>query len=625
MNQPADSDPAEQPAGAEQPATDERKMQGALLGSLVVVVAIACVVGAVVWWTGRETEPLEVEEVPLVQPEVQRKESDPPRVAFRDIAQESGLIWSHTNGARGDKLLPETMGPGCAFFDYDGDGDQDILLVNGTYWPDDPAREAEGYRAPTLALFRNDAGGKRFDDVTREVGLDLSLYGQGVAVGDIDGDGDSDLFVTAVGRNRLLRNDKGQFKDVTDAAGVGGDAADWSTSAAFFDADNDGDLDLFVCNYVRWSAEIDSAVGHQLVGLGRAYAPPTLFEGAQPDLWRNRGDGTFERATEEAGITQKNSATGLPEAKALGVIPVDADDDGWIDLFVANDTVGNFFYQNLGDGKFEEIGAISGLAYDPNGKATGAMGVDAAWFRNDRTLGIAVGNFANEMSSLYVAEDGEILFTDDAITDGLGPVSRQMLSFGLFFFDYDLDGWLDLFQANGHLEEEINKVQSSQRYRQPAQLFWNCGPECTATFTPVDSKTTGDLSQPVVGRAAAYADIDQDGDLDILLAQTGDRVVLLRNDQALGHHWIRIRLYGAHANTDAIGARVEVTAEGVTRRQQVMPSRSYLSQVEPTLTFGLGKADSVESVRVYWPGETQAVDLGTLPVDQLHKISQSAD
>ncbi|NNK38361.1 MAG: CRTAC1 family protein [Xanthomonadales bacterium] len=525
-----------------------------------------------------------------------------PAVMFRDVTRQAGIDFEHVTGAYGDKLLPETMGSGAAFFDYDNDGDSDLLLVNGDDWP---GRGLADRARPTPALYRNDGTGV-FEDVTREAGLDLPIYGMGVAVGDYDNDGDADVYLTALGRNLLLRNDDGRFHDVSGETGVEGAADAWSTSAAFVDVDNDGDLDLFVGNYVRWSPELDFEVDFRLTGIGRAYGPPSAYEGFHNYLFRNDGGGRFSDVSEASGIHVLNPATGRPMGKALAVVPVDIDRDGWIDLLVANDTVQNFLYRNRGDGSFEEQGALLGVAFDRDGKATGAMGADAAHFRNDGDLGIAIGNFANEMTSLYVTQAAAPPFTDEAIVEGIGSVSRRALTFGLFFFDFDLDGRLDLLQANGHLEEEINKVQSSQQFKQAAQLFWNCG--CRSGFLPQPAEAVGDLATPLVGRGAAYADIDGDGDLDVLITQNGGPPLLLRNDLALGHHWLRVKLVGQAVNRDAIGARVELRTGDRLQRQQLMPSRSYLSQVEPVLTFGLGTADRIDELTVVWPdGSRQPV------------------
>jgi len=596
-------------------AGDDRVIGVALRWSAVAVVFIVAIVVTVILLQGKEEEAAPVVEKETVLPKVQKVDVTVPEVKFTDITASSGITFVHENGARGGKFLPETMGPGCAFFDYDGDGDADLLFVNSTVWPGD---EPKGGPARSQ-LYRNDKG--TFVDVSETSGLGITAYGMGAAIGDYDNDGDADVFFACVGKNRLFRNDGGKFAEVTDAAGVGGDDNEWSTSSVFFDADNDGDLDLFVCNYVRWSREIDEKVAFRLDGVGRSYGPPMSFEGTHPYFYRNHGGGKFVDETKEAGLLVLNEDTQLPVAKALGVLPVDVNLDGWMDLFVANDTVRNFFYLSDGDGTFTETAETNGLAYDGAGKATGAMGVDAANFRGDECLAIGVGNFANEASSFYVCEDKEF-FTDSASTSGVGPVSRLMLSFGLFFFDYDLDGRQDLFQANGHLEEEINKVQASQHYRQPSQLFWNSG-KANQSFVPVDEASTGDLSRPVVGRAAAYADVDLDGDLDIVITQAGDKPLLLRNDQSLGNHWVRLRLQGSKSNRDAIGARVELVAGGKTQRQQVMPARSYLSYVEKTLSFGLGQHTKIDVVRVYWPGKTEPQVVRGLAVDQEHVVVEA--
>ena len=530
-----------------------------------------------------------------------------PTVQFSAITEEAGIDFIHANGAVGEKLLPETMGGGVAFLDFDNDGDPDLLFVNSTWWPWAPG--AEGHR-PTAALYRNE-GDCKFLDVTAGSGLDVPIYGMGVAAGDYDSDGWVDVLITSVGGNRLFRNQgDGQFLDVTREAGVGGDPDDWSTCAAWLDYDNDGDLDLFIGNYIRWSREIDAEVGYKLVGIGRAYGQPTNFEGAFPRLYRNDGNGSFTDVSAEAGVQIRNPATGVPLAKPLGVAPIDLDDDGWIDLVIANDTVQNLVFLNRGDGTFEEIGAAAGVAFDNYGNTRGAMGIDTARFRNDDQLGVAIGNFANEMTALYVAQHSPTNFADEAITEGIGPASRLLLKFGIFFFDYDLDGWLDVLTANGHLEEEISKIQASQNYAQPAQLFWNAAPAGEIGFQVVPPhKAGGDLFRPIVGRGSAFADIDNDGDLDVVLTQVGGSPLLLRNDQQLGHHWLRLKLIGSKANRDAIGATVTLRAGGITQTRQVMPTRSYLSQSELPVTFGLGTVDRIEELTITWPGgDTASVD-----------------
>jgi hypothetical protein len=474
-----------------------------------------------------------------------------------------------------------------------------------------------------MALYRNDGKG-HFTDVTPGSGLDASFYGMGVAVGDYDNDGLVDVFITGVGENRLFHNlGNGKFEDATARAGMTNDPMRWSTSAAFVDYDNDGRLDLFVCNYVKWSREIDRGVNYTLPGIGRAYGPPLNFEGSFPLLYHNEGNGTFRDVSRAAGIQITNPVSSAPMAKSLGVAPVDLNSDGWIDFVVANDQVQNFVFSNRHNGTFAEVGAQSGVAFDPYGLARGAMGIDSARFRNDNALGIAIGNFANEPNALYVAQNDSLLFADEAITEGIGPASRQLLKFGLFFFDYDLDGRPDVLTANGHIEEEISKVQKSQSYRQPAQLFWNRSSSKGAGFVSVPPEKVGDhLFKPLVGRGSAYADIDGDGDLDVMLTQINGPPALLRNDQRLGHHWLRLKVIGAKANHDAIGAWVKVHVEGRTLAQQVMPAKGYLSQSELPLTFGLGKAARVDAVEVIWPGgATQKV--GQVKVDALNAVRQS--
>lgn len=547
--------------------------------------------------------------------------ADEPSVAkFTDITKAAGLAFSHNNGAYGDKLLPETMGGGVAFLDYDNDGNQDLLLINSTYWP---GHTPEGKSPTTLALYRNDGHG-HFTDVTAGSGLDVSCYGMGAAIGDYDNDGLPDVFITAVGGNHLFHNDdKGKFHEITGEAGVGGSTNDWSTGASFIDYDNDGKLDLFVCNYVQWSPEIDRAANFELPKIGRAYGPPRNFTGTFPRLYHNDGHGHFSDVSVQAGIQIKNAATGLPTAKSLSVKPVDVDNDGWMDLIVANDTVQNFLFHNEHNGTFKEIGARSGIAYDAYGLTRGAMGIDAARFRNDDKLGIAIGNFANEMNALYVAQRDTLLFADEATKEGLGAPSEKLLKFGLFFFDYDLDGRLDVLTANGHLEPEINRVQADQQYRQPAQLFWNGGGSKGASFMAVPAEKCGsDLLKPIVGRGSAFADIDGDGDLDVILTQIGGPPLLLRNDQNLGHHWIRLKLVGTKSNRDAIGAWIKIRVNGKTLSRQVMPTRSYLSQSELPVTIGLGKAQKIESVEINWPsGATQK--LNSPAIDRLTTIVEN--
>lgn len=601
---------------------DDAVIGQALVWSGIVLTGAATIgmVAAAVWLLrpAAKFEPA----APAVAPEIRETAGvEVPSLPFTDITESAGLRWKFENGAAGEKLLPETMGGGVAFLDFDSDGDADILLVNSSRWPWDE-RPAPAEPA-TMGLFRNDGQGN-FTGATQEAGLAVTFYGQGVAVGDYDNDGDPDLFFSAVGTNHLFRNDGGKYVEVTGDAGLAGDPAQWSTSCGWFDYDRDGDLDLFVVNYVMWTREFDTAQDFQLTGGGRAYGRPQNFPGTFPYLYRNEGGGKFTEVGEAAGLHVKNPSTGVPAGKSLGVTFADFDADGWLDVMVSNDTVQNFLFRNRKDGTFEECATLCGVAFDNDGNARGAMGLDTAHFRNSAAIGIAIGNFSNEMSALYVASEPTLQFTDEAISTGLGPQTRLELTFGTVFCDLDLDGRPDLVSANGHLEEEINKVQPSQFYEQPPHFFWNCGPEQMTEFVPIPrDKTTEDTYRRMVGRGAAFADIDGDGDLDLLFGSSGGAPRLLRNDQTLGNHWLRVKLRGTSCSRDAIGAQLELQLAARTEFAQVMPTRSYLSQVEPTVTFGLGKADRIEQLRIVWPDGTTSLH-EDMPLDRQVEIVQPA-
>jgi hypothetical protein len=610
--------------------SDDRQNDGiigvALVASLVVFLLIGLVIvgGIALYWFRGASAPLPPP-VAIIDAAVREvDQAAVPSVPFADITAEAGIAFEHTSGAYGDKLLPETMGGGVAFLDYDNDGDQDLLLVNSTAWP---WKLAEGEAEPTQALYQNDGTGK-FTDVTQAAGLAISLYGMGVAVGDYDGDGWTDVFLSAVGPDKLLHNEQGTFVDVTESAGVAGADDAWGTGCTWLDYDRDGKLDLFVCNYVQWSREIDAAQGFTLTGGERAYGPPLSFAGTLSYLYHNEGDGRFNDVSESAGIHVYNSQQPeqkIPAGKSLGVVPFDLDGDGWQDIVVANDTVQNFVFRNRQDGTFEEVGGTSGLAFGSDGSARGAMGIDIGRPRNNEAIAVVIGNFANEPTSFFVSqgEPGKLLFSDESVSNGLGPQSRLQLKFGVFFFDYDLDGRLDVLAANGHLEEDINKVVPSQHYKQPPQLFWNAGSDQPTEFVRVAADKSGEqFSQPLVGRGAAYADIDGDGDLDVVITQTGGPPRLLRNDQALGHHWLRVKLTGQGSNPEAIGAVVRLHAGGATQSRTVGPTHGYLSQSELPVTFGLGDSDQIERLEIVWPdGATQEV--AGPQADTLLTITQS--
>jgi len=583
-------------------ASDDRAIRTGLRWSLVALIGLG-VVGVGAFFALRKTAgPAKVQVTPLAAPQTVQtaQKLTLPKVPFTEVITAAGIQFRHFTGATGEKLLPETMGAGAAFFDADGDGDADLLLVNGTRWP----WANSGPASPGCALYRNDtsAGGAiRFTDISAGSGLETPFYGMGAAVGDYDNDGKPDVLITAVGGAHLFHNEGGgHFKDVTASAGVGGGPDEWSTAATWFDLDNDGDLDLFVGSYVKWSRAIDAEVGYKIDGSTRAYGPPMNFQGAFPHLYRNEGGGRFTDISKEGGVQVTNPSTGVPAAKSLGVVAVDFNTDGFTDLIVANDTVQNFVFENQRDGRFKEVGALTGIAFDSYGNTRGAMGIDAARFTDDGKLGIAIGNFANEMTALYVGGATAGLFTDESISWGVGPTSRLPLKFGVMFFDWDLDGRLDLLSVNGHLEEEITKVQSSQKYRQPAQLFWNAG---AAGFVPVGPEQAGSaLFTPIVGRGCAQADLDGDGDEDLLFTQTGGAPLLLRNDRPIDRRWVRLKLVGTRANRDALGATVQLKAGGKTQWRTVTANRGYLSSSALPLTFGLGEATGVESIEIVWPG-----------------------
>ncbi|HAN98442.1 MAG TPA: CRTAC1 family protein [Planctomycetaceae bacterium] len=597
-------------------AEDAARIARAFRASLavLVVLGLAVGIGAAVWYF-RPAPKIEEAKPEVVGPSRREVLTDRiPMTPFADITDEAGITFVHVNGHSEMKLLPETMGGGVAFFDYDDDGDPDLLLVNSEYWPDSPQAATS---KPTTVLYRNDGDGK-FTDVSAGSGLDVTCYGTGVAVGDYDGDGRIDVYLTAVGRNRLFRNlGDGKFEETTDAAGVAGGDGEWSTSAGFFDHDADGDLDLFVANYIEWTAEINIRLKPTLDGKTRAYAPPTQFQGRFPYLFRNEGDGTFTEIGEQAGLHVRNPATGVPVPKGLGIAIVDFDRDGRSDVLLASDTVPNQVFRNRGDGRFDEIGQSIGMAFDPQGRATGAMGIDAGFPRDDQALMVAVGNFADEPTSLFVWNPRFEAFTDDAISTGLGPATREELTFGVAWLDVDLDGRLDFLAANGHLEDEIAKIRRSQRYEQPPHLFWNAGRDAENEFVSVPAECCGDeLCRPMVGRGLAVADIDGDGDEDVILTGSGQAPRLLRNDQQLGHHWLQVRLRNRAPNRQGLGAEIRLTAGGKRQIRTVIAARGYQSQSDPTATFGLGKGTEVESIEVRWPdGETT-----THPVDGIDKL-----
>ncbi len=608
-----------------QPQQEEER-DDAVVGRAFVwsasLIVLALMIGAGLYWKMNQKPPAVVSKTEYEPPKPPKPLMvEIPDMPFKDITASAGIHFSHASGAAGEKLLPETMGGGCAFLDYDNDGDQDILFVNSCRWPWD---DAPVDPPPTQSLYRND-GDCRFTEVTKSVGLDVTFYGQGVAVGDFDGDGDVDLFFTAVGLNRLFRNDDGKFIDVSAETGVAGQADQWSTSCGFIDYDNDGDLDLFVANYVKWTRDFDKAQPFTLTGRERAYGRPQNFPGTYPYLYRNDG-GKFTEVGAESGLHVTNPARkDIAVAKSLGVTFVDADLDGYMDIFVANDTVQNFLFHNKQNGTFEEVAVLHNVAFDQQGNARGAMGIDSVRFRNGEHLAVVIGNFSNEMTALYVTRGDSMDFVDEANATGIGYQSRLELKFGTLFVDVDLDGRPDIVSTNGHLENEINKVQVSQQYAQTPHFFWNCGPESPTEFSQVPKAKCGaEFMKRMVGRGSAVADIDGDGDLDLLFAAVNSPARLLRNDQQLGNHWLRVDVSGPKQNRSAIGAEVEVQWANGKQIGQVMPTRSYLSQSELPVTFGLGKIETIQRVTVTWPGGQKKV-IESPKVDQLLRVTPDSE
>ncbi len=503
-----------------------------------------------------------------------------------DVTAKAGINFRHNNGGFGGKLLPETLGSGCAFLDYDNDGWLDILLINGMDWPGHKRQRT------SLSLYRNNRNGT-FTDVTAKAGLNVEMYGMGVAVGDYNNDGFPDIFVTCVGQNRLFRNTgKGTFIDVTAKSGFD-KRLGFSTSALWFDYDRDGLLDLFVCNYVKWSPEHD--IFCSVDGKHKSYCTPEAYRGQTCWLFRNKGDGTFEDVTAQSGIFDSSS-------KSLGVAMLDSNDDGWPDLLVANDTQPNKLYKNLKNGKFQDVAIEAGLAFSADGKARAGMGVDVGDFDNSGRPGVVITNFDNEMIGLYRAT-GPTDYADVAVPAGVGGASRRTLGFGCGFADLNLDGSLDLIAVNGHIDDTVRNVRRDIAYAQSPLLFVNSG---KGQFRDVAGTIGGGFANPKVGRGLAYGDFDRDGDCDVLLTTNNGPAYLFRNDQVAGNRSIRFKLAGTKSNRDGIGATVRIFFNGGSQYRMIRSGSSYLSQSELAAVFGLGRRDVVERAVIQWPsGRTE--------------------
>ncbi len=525
----------------------------------------------------------------------------PASVTFTDVTAQAGIKFVHNSGRAGQKFLPETVGSGVAWIDADGDGWPDILLINSKDW-------TPRGRKSLPALYRNNHDGT-FTDITAGSGLDVEMYGMGVAIGDYDNDGRDDVYITALEGDHLFHNEgHGKFRDVTKASGI--DNANFGTSAAWVDYDRDGKLDLFVANYVQWTAKGD--LWCSLDGATKSYCTPESYKGTSSKLYHNLGNGRFEDVSKKAGIADPNS-------KSLGIAVLDYNGDGWPDLFVSNDTQPNKLYRNNRNGTFTEEGMAAGVAFGEDGVARGAMGVDAADYDRSGRPALLVGNFSNQMLGLYHNE-GTGLFVDEAPSSTVGRASLLTLTFGAFFFDYDLDGYPDIFAANGHIEEEIGRVQPKVQYKEPPLLFHNLG---KGQFENVTARMGTAFNRPVVARGAAYADYDHDGDLDIVVTTNDGPAYLFRNDGGNRNHWISMRLVGRKSNRDGIGAVVRVMSKSGKQWNMVHSGSSYCSQSDLALTFGLGSDAAVDAIEIDWPsGAKQA--LGGVAANQFLTIDETA-
>jgi hypothetical protein len=502
------------------------------------------------------------------------------------VTREAAIDFTHVNGATGRKYLPETMGSGCAFLDYDRDGWLDILLVNGTRWPGDPT----GPRG-RCALYRN-LGAGTFADVSQEAGMDVELQGMGAAVADFDNDGFEDVLITSVGGARLFRNraagaGKRRFEDATEKLGLR--APGWSTSAAWLDIDRDGWLDLFICRYVKWSAEIEERRPFSLDGVHRSYATPQEYDGEPCLLFRNLGGRRFQDISAQSGIR-------IPKSKALGVVATDFDQDGWCDIAVANDTEANFLFHNQGDRTFKEVALEAGIAVAETGRAKAGMGIDSGDEKRSGWESLAITNFSGEQLSLYRRGDtGQYL--DEASASGIGSVSLMYLGFGVLFLDFDNDGWLDLFVANGHIQDDADIRRTGVAYRQPALLLRNTGGQ----YEDASAAAGDSVSARTVGRGAAWGDYDNDGDPDLLTTSNGGKARLLRNEGGNKTNWIRLELLGSSSNRNAVGARVRLHSASGAQSAMVKAGSSYLSSSDRRLLFGLGDDREASLVEIQWP------------------------
>jgi enediyne biosynthesis protein E4 len=522
------------------------------------------------------------------------------------LSSASGITWRHVNGKSPEKYLPESTGAGCAFLDYDNDGWMDIYLVNSGkcdfYTPEPPLRNA---------LYRNNRDGT-FTDVTQKAGVEAGGFGQGVAVGDYDRDGFADLYVTQYGRSILFHNNgDGTFSDVTQKAGVA--APGWASSAVWFDYDNDGLLDLFVCQFAEFSKELNKPCGVHEDGR-RHYCIPKIYRPMPSWLFRNNGDGTFTDVSKSSGISSH-------PGKAWGVVASDINNDGWMDLFVANDTVANFLFMNDGKGKFTETGTEAGVAYSSNGLPRSGMGVDSADFNDDGWQDLFVANLDREDFAIY-RNNRDGTFDDLAIPMGIAKATRSMSGWGLKFFDYDNDGNLDLFLANGNPDDLITSLHGESSYEEPLVLFHNTG----KSFDNVSAQSGPLFSSPMSARGLALGDFDNDGAVDVLISINNGAPLLLRNKAARRNHWLGVNLIGKKSNPDGIGAALSYHAGDLKRKRVKVGGGSFLSSHDPRIVLGLAQHERLDWLEIKWPQPSGLVQRFTdLPVNRYITIVEGED